>query len=158
MQTTILILSIIGAVGFILLFRKRKPSQKIEPADLTKYKWDDFDIELVMELNEYRESIGLDMLVMSQLLCDLYATHSEYMAKQGKASHDNFENRAEFMKPINIGEVVCPKRNEPKSVLQGWKSSPEHNVCITSTNYKQIGISHAFDKSGNKFVCAILSE
>ena len=155
---TITLLLIFGIVSALVLYRKRKPSKEVQPAELTKYKWNDFDIELVMELNEYRESLGLDYLVMSQLLCELSFTHSEYMAKQGKASHYNFENRAEFMKPINIGEVVCPKRNEPKSVLQGWKDSKPHNECITDTNYKQIGISHVFDKNGNKFVCAILSE
>lgn len=154
MQTTILILTIIGAVGFILLYRKRKPSEEVEKAELTDYEITSFDWDIVDLIREYRQT---ELLANTRLFYLSY-THSLYMANRCKASHDNIENRQATIHPIKIGEVVASGYTKPESIVEAWKNSPLHNECLLNPIYTKIGVSHSVGKDGKIYVTAILSE
>jgi uncharacterized protein YkwD len=143
---------------FALLYSKRKPTVKVQPTlIIDKYEWGVFDIAIVNLINEYRLANGVGGVNIDSLLLDLSFTHSEYMAKVNRLSHDNFENREAFMHPTLIGEVVAYGHKTPESVVAGWKRSEKHNACILYKDFTKIGVSHSFGKDGKRYVTAIFS-
>jgi len=121
-----------------------------------EYDQDEFGEDLIHLINEYRESLNLNVLVENEHLSDVSYSHSMYMEQRGVISHDFFSSReAEFPNRI-LGEVVTFNHNDPKSVLIAWKNSPSHNKTLLNIDYKFIGVSYAIDQNGKKYVCALL--
>jgi len=121
-----------------------------------EYDQDEFGEELIRLINEYRVSLNIGELVENEHLSDVSYSHSMFMEQRGVVSHDFFSSReAEFPERL-LGEVVAYNLHEPKSVLNSWKNSPSHNKAILDIDYKFIGVSHALDQNGKKYVCALL--
>lgn len=153
-----IVLIALAIILFALLYSKRKPTVKVQPTlIIDKYKLTYFDWDIFILINNYRDENGLDYVTLSEQLLDLSFSHSEYMAKVNRLSHDNFENREAFMKPIQIGEVVAYGHKTPESVVAGWKRSEQHNACILDKDFTKIGVSHSFGKDGKRYVTAIFS-
>ena len=151
-------LAILSITFFAILYSKRKPPVKVQPTlIIDHYQWEVFDIVIVNLINEYRIANGLNAVNIDSLLLDLSFSHSEYMAKVNRLSHDNIENRQVFMEPIPIGEVVAYAHKTPESVVAGWKRSEQHNACILNKAFTKIGVSNCFGKDGKRYVTAIFS-
>jgi uncharacterized protein YkwD len=143
---------------FVILFSKRKPTQKVQPTlIIDHYQWGVFDIAIVNLINEYRLASDSGAVNIDSLLLDLSYSHSEYMANVNRLSHDNIENRQVFMHPTLIGEVVAYGHKTPESVVAGWKRSEKHNACILDKDFTKVGVSHSFGKDGVRYVTAIFS-
>jgi len=158
-----LILFLVGAFIFgvsrYAFLANRQNSRFYIPKPLSyypEYDQDEFDLELIRLINEYRVSLNIGELAENEHLSDVSYSHSMYMEQRGVVSHDFFSSReAEFPNRI-LGEVVTFNHNEPQSVLIAWKGSPTHNQTILNIEYKFIGVSYAIDQNGDKYVCALL--
>jgi uncharacterized protein YkwD len=154
----ILVITLATILIFVILFSKQKPTTEVQPTlIIDKYEWVYFDIALVNLINEYRLANGCGAVNIDSLLLDLSYSHSEYMAKVNRLSHDNIENRQAFMHPTLIGEVVAYGHKTSESVVAGWKHSENHNACILDKDFTKIGVSHSFGKYGKRYVTAIFS-
>lgn len=92
-----------------------------------------FNSTLLNDINEYRASLGLQVLKEDRKLSQMAYEHSVYMENMKVASHDNFNERA---KGRTFGECVS---KGDKNHFQRWLRSVEHKKIIEG-NYSKIGI------------------
>ncbi len=112
------------------------------------------EIELVNQLNDYRESLGLQPLMVSDLASDAAEKHSSDMGKYSFFSHktaasDWFPIGANacdrmfisgYWSPISWGENIAAGYVSASGVMDAWKNSPEHNEIMTGPSYCVVGV------------------
>lgn len=117
-------------VGILMYFnRKSKVKAKAKEPHRTDYKpiipkkLSEDDAQMGMRLNGHRALNDLSILKPDQLLFNLAKEHCEYMAKAGKASHDNSKRRSFIMRTNNAlstGECTADDFRSVKSFLFGY--------------------------------------
>ncbi|MBL4746134.1 MAG: CAP domain-containing protein [Flavobacteriaceae bacterium] len=119
------------------------------------YNYSNIEKETLEVINTYRESIGLNSLVTIDLISTQAETHTDYIVKEGKISHDKFNTRANFLiknlPAKSIGENVASGFSSAKSVVNAWLNSPTHKAIIENDNYTHTGISIKTDENGKKY-------
>lgn len=153
----LLIVLFLGFVAYLYLANQQKTKHQ-DPKPLNSYRnytLTDFDLNLIRLINEYRVSLNLFELKESSHLSNVSYSHSIYMSKKGKISHDFAVNRQAEFPNSNMGEVVAYNYINPESVLEAWKKSVMHNQTILNIDYKFIGLSHKTNEQGKKYICAL---
>jgi len=104
------------------------------------------DVEMSQEIldliNNHRQSIGLNTLVMDQGYASAYAVdHTDYMIAVSQINHDNFHLRSKALKDrgaVKVGENVAYGYEDATSVVNSWLNSPSHREIIEG-NYTHSG-------------------
>lgn len=93
-------------------------------------------------INDHRQSLGLNSLVMDQTYASAYAVgHTDFMIELSQISHENFHIRSKGLKDKGaerVGENVAYGYDNAESVVNAWLSSPAHKEIIEG-NYSHSG-------------------
>lgn len=121
----------------------------------TTYTYTSIESETIKAVNTYRASIGLNSLTKISSISEQAATHTNYIIKEGKISHDNFNQRSKSLKnnihAKSVGENVASGFSTAKSVLNAWLNSPTHRAIIEDAKYTHTGIAIKTDENGKKY-------
>jgi uncharacterized protein YkwD len=125
-----------------LLFSCAKTeSVQIEPQS---YSHSALELDLLAEINHYRDSIGVGVVTIEEHASFLSSQHNEYMIDANAISHDYFPDRVysitNLFHCIRVGEIVAYNYQTNRSVLKAWNNSPCHDTIIRS-EFTRIGIS-----------------
>ena len=109
---------------------------------------------LLAVVNEYRNSIGLNTLIMDPSIYTVASEHNIFMIKNDGISHTNFSLRADQVKKTtkarNVSENVARFFNTNEQVLKGWINSPSHKATLEG-NHTHTVISITKDSEGHKY-------
>ena len=100
-----------------------------------------FEQELLVQINNYRETKGLKPLSGSLELDKLAREHSLAMKKADNLSHDGFKERFKKAKARACVENVGWNHQDPTSQFQGWKDSSGHNKNMLNMDISKAGIN-----------------
>jgi uncharacterized protein YkwD len=96
------------------------------------------------QINEYRNSIGLNALDTINHVSFKSEEHNNYMIDKNVINHDNFVNRSEnIIKVIDAKKVsknIAYNYISPQGVLEAWLNSPGHKKNFEG-DYTHFGIS-----------------
>lgn len=109
--------------------------------------------EIVELVNQHRATLGLNPLIISDVIAEQSRIHSIGMAS-GKVrfSHDGFNKRSESIRKqlggIGFAENVAYGQTTAESVVEGWLNSPGHRKNIEGNfTHIGVGIAQAKDRS-----------
>lgn len=114
-----------------------------------------FEEEVIKLINRHRKNLiyfmkPFPILKENRTLNRIATSHSKYMAKKNKASHDNFPRRVQWCKDYadakNVKEIVAAGFGTVKGVVNSWLNSPSHRDAIQWPKSVEYGVS--VEKSG----------
>lgn len=92
------------------------------------------ELEILDLVNKHRNSKGLKPLQKMNIISKVAESHSNYMAKTGIVSHENFPKRSQSLKEsINaksIGENIGFGFGTAEGALTSWLKSESHKKII----------------------------
>ncbi|NLP59187.1 CAP domain-containing protein [Lutibacter sp. B1] len=107
--------------------------------------YSEFELDILNEINEYRESKGLSTLEILNIVSTEAISHTKYMIELDEINHDNFSIRTNnLMKNASaktVGENVAYGYSTAKGVLNGWLNSESHRKIIENNSFTHFGIS-----------------
>jgi len=125
----------------------------------TKIKYSTIEKEILKLVNDYRVRKKLPSLKILNIISTVAETHSNYMVKNSKASHDNFPERQKklfnYTSAEAVGENVAFGYISAQSVFNAWLKSESHKKIIEYSEYTHFGISSKIDKSGRNYFTQI---
>lgn len=141
-----------AAVLFVAFFSAARAAGSAAPA----VDYSSEEAEFVRLLNEYREGLGLQPLMVSDILSDAAEKHSHDMGTYGFFNHIT-QQESDFFPagcdgggrivrcgyPYNTGgwgECIAAGYSKASAVLDAWKNSPIHNAVMTRDYYVVVGI------------------
>ncbi|WP_299665819.1 CAP domain-containing protein [uncultured Polaribacter sp.] len=90
--------------------------------------------EIIELLNKYRSSKSLSELNKLDVIKTQTDIHTDYMIEKMEISHDDFTNRADYLKKNTsaklVAENVAVGYSTPKAVVDGWIKSDGHRKNI----------------------------
>jgi uncharacterized protein YkwD len=106
-------------------------------------------------INAYRRKNGAGKLTLQNQLGAAAEHHSQDMANKNYFSHklangDSAEQNIERFGYTNssyIGENIAAGYETANAVMDAWKSSPDHDRGMRNSNFTEIGIGRAYNKS-----------
>jgi uncharacterized protein YkwD len=117
------------------------------------------ELAFVQLINDYRVSLGLGQLKISDMLSEAGDRHSSDMAKYGFFNH--YTERSDWFAAgtspwdrmaasgysynTRLGENIAGGQRTAAEVFQAWKNSPTHNENMIDPNFKVIGVSLIYD-------------
>lgn len=110
-------------------------------------------VEIVELVNQHRATLGLNALIISDIIADQSRIHSKGMAAgRVRFSHDGFDKRADAIREqiggLGFAENVAYGQTTAESVVEGWLNSPGHRKNIEGDfTHIGIGIAQAKDRS-----------
>lgn len=116
-----------------------------------------FAEEVLDAINAHRASLNLSLLEWHSDSGKVATEHSNYMAINNKASHDNFMQRSQFLKnrgAHRVSENVAYGFSDAESVVQGWLSSDSHRDALEG-NFTHTGIGVIKNDNGIPFFTQI---
>jgi uncharacterized protein YkwD len=158
-------MKIIKAIGFLILFlvmsctSKETESSRINSKLITRYDYNQNELDLAKLINEYRKSIGLNDLELNNHLSYKSEEHNLYMIDNNVVNHAYFQERLEnsinVLAAVKVDEIVAYNYVLPKGALTAWLISPSHKAAIEGdfTNFG-IAISKS-NKSGKNYYTVI---
>ena len=116
------------------------------------------EIALVNQLNDYRASLGLGRLEVSDYASDAAEKHCSDMAKYSFFSHTTLQSdffpvgaragvrmaRCGYSNPIAWGETIAAGQTDASLVLAEWKNSSEHNPILIDPSYGEVGVGAVY--------------
>ena len=85
--------------------------------------------------------------------------HTNYMVETGKISHDNFDNRSQYLinnaNAKSVGENVAFGYSSAEGVFSGWLKSESHKRVIENPYYTHFGISVELNAEGRNYFTQI---
>ena len=125
--------------------------------DVDYSSMEDQIIELV---NAHRNANNLSKLSISNIASGVADGHSNYMITKDVISHDNFNERAnyltEFDNAKSVGENVAFGYGTAEGVMNGWLNSTGHREVIENSKYTHVGISSIANSQNRNYFTLIL--
>ena len=125
----------------------------------TKINYSTIEKEILKLVNDYRVRKKLPSLKILNIISTVAETHSNYMVKNSKASHDNFPERQKelviYASAEAVGENVAFGHSSAQSVFNAWLKSESHKKIIEYSAYTHYGISTKPDNSGRNYFTLI---
>ncbi|WGK65917.1 CAP domain-containing protein [Croceiramulus getboli] len=112
-----------------------------------------FSDEILVLVNEHRESMGLNALEKDIPVVNEAVKHSEYMIEQQKISHDNFFDRADHLKDLGaarVSENVAFGYKTAREVVDAWIGSEGHRRTLEG-DYTHTGIGVLASTGGQTY-------
>jgi uncharacterized protein YkwD len=121
----------------------------------TTYDYNDQELELAKEINDYRTSIGLPELTLVNYVSYKSEGHNEYMIQNNVVNHDQFQERAhdimEALGAVKVNENIAYNYQAPSGALNAWLNSPGHKANIEG-DFNYFGVSITADPvTGKKY-------
>ena len=124
------------------------------PAGAQAASYSSEELEFVRLINEYRQSLGVEPLMVSDLCSDAAEKHSSDMGKYHFFAHntvasDFFPTGSNarirlalcgYGNPLAWGENIAAGFSTATAVFDGWKASPDHNPQMIDPSYRVIGV------------------
>lgn len=108
--------------------------------------------ELLVMVNDYRNSLGYSNLNFSEVAYDYANDHTDYMIAMGTINHDNFSARAsKISSEVNasvVAENVAKDYASAKKAFDEWMASAGHRKNIEG-DFSHTAVSVKKDKAGN---------
>ncbi len=102
------------------------------------------ELETIRLINEYRVSIGLTILTISDHISNTCEEQNKYMIANNLMNHngfvDRFKNITKVLGAIKVGENLAYNYKTPQAALTAWLKSPEHKKNIEG-DFNHVGIS-----------------
>ena len=118
------------------------------------YQYNTVEVEILDEINLYREALGLSNLRPLAELSIESEGHNEYMIEEGVVSHDNFSQRASaLMNEVGakaVAENVGYGYRTSQAVVNAWLKSKGHRENIEG-GFTHFGISVRQDENGKNY-------
>ncbi len=110
--------------------------------------------EILTIINEHRDGLHLDPIVMDKKMATAYAVlHTQYMMDQDELSHDNYALRSQALienGAAKVGENVALGYLTAAQVVNAWLHSPSHKRVIEG-NYTHSGFGVMQDERGTYY-------
>lgn len=120
---------------------------------VVNYNYSTSEIETMKLINEYRVSVGLNVLGKIDFISLKSEAHNNYMIANNVVSHDGFVSRAEEIKKVLsakvVGENIAFNFNTPQAALTAWLASPGHKENIEG-DFTHFGIAIKEDPTTGK--------
>ncbi len=120
--------------------------------------YSEMELEILRLTNEYRASLGKDVLEMEETIWKYSKEHTLYMIDQGTISHENFSDRiSSLTSKIGGGaaaENVAYGYTTAEKVVQGWIDSDGHRENMEG-NYTHIGVAAIESSDGTYYYTQI---
>ena len=121
----------------------------------SKMNYSELELEILNYVNDHRLSIGLNSLKRLDFISSVALSHSNYMASNGKASHDNFSYRVSRLKAMEMAGIVSENvafgQNTAKSVFTSWLNSDGHKKNMENVDLTHFGIAVVSDNSKRNY-------
>ena len=118
------------------------------------YSYNDEEMLLLEDINDYRVSIGLNALQPVEHISYKSEEHNEYMIAKSEINHDFFQERSQNIIAVlgasKVNENVAYNFATPASVLHAWLQSPNHKANIEG-NFTHFGASIRIAENGDKY-------
>ncbi len=126
-----------------------------EAALVQNYEYNDEELALLDQINEYRESKGLNRLQIINHISYKSEEHNEYMILKNEINHDFFQERSQniiqVLGAVKVNENVAYNYSTPNSVIHAWLQSPGHKANIEG-DFTHFGASiRTNSENGNKY-------
>lgn len=125
----------------------------------TEYNYSNIDLDVLEEVNNYRESIGIKPLQLMNLISTVANSHTQYMAETGCVNHDKFSERLELLRQTanakSVGENVAFGYHTAEEVVCAWLASESHRDQIENPSFTHFGISSIANEQGRLFYTQI---
>ena len=92
---------------------------------LLTYTHSEKEMTIFENLNKYRQSKGLNSLILVGEVSEICNGHNVYMISANRLSHDNFEKRIRGIKYSKISENVSRFYSNP---IEAWRNSEGHRI------------------------------
>lgn len=129
------------------------------PIVTINYTYNQLELEVIDLVNQHRKNLNLKELPKLNIISVVAKTHTDYMIREGKISHDNFLERADKLKKdINakaVAENIAFGYKSAQTVLDGWLNSPTHKKQIENKIYTHTGICIRKDNDGKNYFTQI---
>ncbi|MCA6422771.1 MAG: CAP domain-containing protein [Flavobacterium sp.] len=122
---------------------------------VTTYNYNETELRLVILINNYRQSIGLNSLEVVNHISYKSEEHNTYMIDNKVVNHDFFQQRSDNLIQVlgaeRVGENIAYNYQMPESAFSAWMNSPAHKANIEG-DYTHFGISVTTDtQTGRKY-------
>lgn len=122
---------------------------------IENYNYNETELELAQEINDYRVSIGLNPLQTINHISYKSEEHNEYMIANNVVNHDYFQERSQniiqVLGAVKVNENVAYNYNTPAGALHAWLNSPGHKANIEG-DFTHFGISVTVNpENGRKY-------
>jgi uncharacterized protein YkwD len=108
------------------------------------YTYSPNELETIKLINDYRVSLGLNVLEKINYISVKSEDHDNYMISNNVVNHDGFVDRSEnIIKTLGaktVSENIAYNYNTPQAAMTAWLNSPGHKENIVG-NFTHIGIS-----------------
>jgi len=158
MKFTVLNVSVLAIVCFLSVSCSEDIDtvpEEIQQKELIEGDYSSLENEVLVLLNEFRESNGIIPLKRAEIVSSVSSNHTQYMIGSNELSHDNFSKRhSELVSSANatqVGENVAFGYNSAKGVVSGWIASESHRSIIETASFTHFGISISADREGRNY-------
>lgn len=112
---------------------------------------------ITREINQYRQSHGRRVLVVSTRLSQVALQRAKYMVATNRVGH-TLSRQPSVWAMIHqtgysfttAGEVIAVNMTSPTQIVRAWKLSTAHNQQLLRQPYNQIGVAQVSTKRGQK--------
>lgn len=120
-----------------------------------KYEYNTNEIQTMDAINEYRLSVGLNVLEKINYVSVKSEEHSNYMVENKVVNHNNFTMRSDniikYLGAASVGENIAYNYNSGNDALKAWLKSSRHKENIEG-DFTHFGIAIKKDPiSGKKY-------
>ncbi len=122
---------------------------------VTIYNYNETESKLVVLINDYRVSKGLNTLEVINHISFKSEEHNLYMINNNVFNHDYFQERSDNLIRVlgakSVGENIAYNYQTAESAFAAWLSSPAHKANIEG-EYTHLGISVTINpNTGRKY-------
>ena len=130
-------------------------TEETESEIIQEYTYAEDETALAKLINDHRESIGLNRLLIVNHISFKSEEHNNYMIENKVVNHDFFEERSQdlisTLGAVAVNENIAYNFATPNSVFNAWLGSDSHRENIEG-DFTHFGISIRVDaETGKKY-------
>lgn len=118
----------------------------------------DIELQILDEINSYREVFGVNKLDTLNVIKAVANQHTQMMISNNKLSHNGFVERSDYLTyKINakeVGEVVSFNYSTSIGILAAFLNSPSHKEVIEG-DFNYFNTSVGYDVEGRMYVTVL---
>jgi uncharacterized protein YkwD len=148
-----MILPLVMAVSFTSCSNSDSENLTPESSIVSNYDYTANESQLLVLVNQYRVSQGLNELEPINHVSFKSYEHNLYMIEKKEISHDLFTERSnnliQVLGAVKVGENLAYNFSTPGSALNAWINSPGHKKNLDG-DYTHFGVSITVDAETGK--------
>jgi uncharacterized protein YkwD len=148
-----MILPLVMAVSFTSCSSNDSENLTLESSIVKNYDYTANESQLLVLVNQYRVSQGLNELQPINHVSFKSYEHNLYMIEKKQISHDLFIERSnnliQVLGAVRVGENLAYNFSSPSSALNAWINSPGHKKNLDG-DYTHFGVSITIDPDTGK--------